>query len=80
MNGEQNDKNRRMRPEKILEMFLEVVKQNASKSYDFPISDVSGVYCYLFSQFSVADCGRFVYARERSLRPRFSVFNSTDAE
>lgn len=45
MNGtEQNEKNRRMKPERILEMFLEVVEQHASKSYDFPISNVSVNY------------------------------------
>ncbi len=41
MNGIENDKKRRMQPERILEMFAEVVKQHASQSYDFPISDVS---------------------------------------
>lgn len=39
--NEQNERIRRMKPESILEMLLEVVNQHASKSYDFPISNVS---------------------------------------
>ncbi|XP_037027370.1 uncharacterized protein LOC119068072 isoform X2 [Bradysia coprophila] len=47
MNGtEQNEKNRRMRPEEILEMFREVVQQHASKSYNFPISNLLEQYIH----------------------------------
>lgn len=48
MNGmEQKSKGRTMGPENILEMFLEVVQQHASKSYDFPLSNVSGKFVLL---------------------------------
>lgn len=42
MNGTEKNEKRTMKPERILEMFLEVVNQHPSKSYDFPISNVSG--------------------------------------
>lgn len=51
---EQNEKYRGMKPERILEMFLEVANQHASKSYDFPISDVSEFDFFL--NFGISFC------------------------
>ncbi|KAJ6638770.1 hypothetical protein Bhyg_11508 [Pseudolycoriella hygida] len=41
---DQNEKNRRMSPEQILHIFVEVERQHASKSYDFPVSNMLHQY------------------------------------
>lgn len=72
--NEQNEKNRRMNPEEILEMFLEVVRQHASKSYDFPISNVSDNSISLIWMFCVPCCAVSADHLKSSKRCKCSLF------